>query len=502
MTRSHILAFDQGTTSSRSILFDSRGAIRAVAQQEFRQSFPKSGWVEHDAQEIWSTQLETAKECLHRAGLGPRDVAAIAITNQRETTVIWERSSGRPIAPAIVWQDRRTAHAMEKLRADGVEPRVRKKTGLLLDPYFSASKMAWILDHVTGARKRAAKGELAAGTIDSWLLWKLTGGRVHKTDVTNACRTSLLDLKTLSWNPEMLSIFNVPAEILPEVVSCDNEFGECEPKLLGGAIPIRSMIGDQQAALFGQLCFEKGMAKNTFGTGCFMLMQTGTKPAASKNRLLSTVAWRMEGKPAHYALEGSVFVGGSAVQWLRDGLGIIKKSADVNPLAESVPDSDGVFVVPAFAGLGAPTWDPRARGCIVGLTRGSTAAHIARATLEGIAHQVADVLEAMTSDAGAPVGILRVDGGACASDLLMQTQADLLNAAVERPKVIETTAQGAAFVAGLACGIWKDAAELSKHRAVDHVFKPKISEDERRTRRANWKRALARAGDWQQGETK
>ncbi len=501
MSRSHVLALDQGTTSSRAILFDAAGAIRGVAQQEFRQSFPQPGWVEHDAQEIWSTQLETAKECLHRAGVGPRDVAAIGITNQRETVVVWERASGRPIAPAIVWQDRRTAGVMDRLRADGVESRVGAATGLRLDPYFSAAKVAWILDHVAGARPRAARGDLAAGTIDSWLLWNLTGGRSHKSDVTNACRTSLLDLRSLAWSPDMLSLFGVPGEILPEVVSCDGDFGESEPRLLGGAVPIRAMIGDQQAALFGQLCFDTGMAKNTFGTGCFMLMQTGSKPATSKNRLLSTVAWRLGGRPAQYALEGSVFVGGSAVQWLRDGLGIIRKSADVNALAESVPDSGGVFVVPAFTGLGAPTWDPRARGCIVGLTRGTTKAHIARATLEGIAHQVADVLEAMTADAGATVGVLRVDGGASASDLLMQTQADLIDAAVERPKVIETTAQGAAFVAGLACGLWKSAADLNKVRAVDRVFKPKLGDAERRQRRADWKRAVARAADWQCEET-
>ena len=502
MHKSHILAFDQGTTSSRSIVFDDNGALRSVAQQEFHQSFPNTGWVEHNAQEIWNTQLETARECMKRAKLGPRDIAAIGITNQRETTVIWERATGRPIAPAIVWQDRRTASVMDKLRATGVEERVREVTGLLLDPYFSASKMAWILDHVPNARARAAKGELAAGTIDSWLLWKLTGGRAHMTDVTNASRTSLLDLKTLQWSQEMLSIFNVPVEILPQVVSCDHEFGVSDPALFGSEIPIRSMIGDQQAALFGQLCLDKGMAKNTYGTGCFMLMQTGTKLALSKNRLLTTVAWRMGNQSAHYALEGSVFVGGSAVQWLRDGLGIIQKSSDVNQLAESVPDSGGVFVVPAFAGLGAPTWDPRARGCILGLTRGSTAAHIARATLEGIAHQVADVLEAMTSDAGAPVGILRVDGGASASDLLMQTQANLLNAAVERPKVTETTAQGAAFMAGIASGMWKNISELSKNRTVDRVFKPKISDDQRLSQRANWKRALSRAGEWAQDESK
>ncbi len=502
MHKSHILALDQGTTSSRSIVFDHKGQLRSVAQQEFHQSFPNAGWVEHDAQEIWNTQLETARECMKRAKIGPRDIAAIGITNQRETTVIWERATGRPIAPAIVWQDRRTATVMDKLRAAGVGPRVAQVTGLLLDPYFSASKMAWILDHVPNARTRAAKGELAAGTIDSWLLWKLTGGRAHMTDVTNASRTSLLDLQTLAWSPEMLSTFNVPAEILPKVVSCDSEFGVSDPALFGSEIPIRAMIGDQQSALFAQLCLDTGMAKNTYGTGCFMLMHTGAQPAISKNRLLTTVAWRMQNQAAQYALEGSVFVGGSAVQWLRDGLGIIRKSSDVNKLAESVPDSDGVFVVPAFTGLGAPTWDPRARGCILGLTRGSTAAHIARATLEGIAHQVADVLTAMTNDAGATVGILRVDGGASASDLLMQTQANFLNAPVERPKLIETTAQGAAFMAGIGCGLWKNIDELSKNRIVDRVFTPKISDDQRLSQRSNWKRALARSSEWAQDESK
>jgi glycerol kinase len=500
MTAKHILALDQGTTSSRGIVFDEHGAICGVAQKEFRQHFPQSGWVEHDAEEIWQTQLETARQAIKNARVEARHIAAIGITNQRETTVVWERSTGRPIANAIVWQDRRTAPVTERLKRDGAEAHVSRITGLVLDPYFSATKIAWILDHVPGARARADKGELAAGTIDTWQLWKLTGSAVHATDVTNASRTSLMNLRTQAWDPELLRLFDVPASVLPEIRACDAAFGVAPAELFGAEVPIRAMVGDQQAALFGQLCTRPGMAKNTFGTGCFMLMQVGEQAVDSRNHLLSTMAWKRGDAAATYAIEGSVFVGGSAIQWLRDGLGIIRSAPDVNALASSVPDAGGVMMVPAFTGLGAPHWDPTARGVIVGISRGTKAAHIARATLEGIAHQVADLMQAMTADAGKALDVLRVDGGASASDMLMQMQADLLGVPVERPKVVESTAQGAAFMAGLAAGVWSDPSQIEHIRQIDRTFVPVWSADRRSAARAQWQRAIERSRQWDEGK--
>jgi glycerol kinase len=490
----YVLALDQGTTSSRSILFDHAGALVAVAQREFTQHFPQSGWVEHDADEIWATQSATIAEVLARAHASAADVVAIGITNQRETTVLWDRRTGRPVAPAIVWQDRRTADACEALKAAGHEPRVAALTGLLLDPYFSGTKLAWLLDRVPGARARAERGELAFGTIDSWLTWQLTDGAHHVIDVTNASRTLLLDLRTGEWSDEMLRLLNVPREVLPRVVpSC---LGADAPRarLEGREIPIGGIAGDQQAALFGQACFTPGMAKNTYGTGCFMLMNTGDTPLASRHRLLSTIAWDCGGR--RYALEGSVFVAGAVVQWLRDGLGFIERSAEVEALAASVPDAGGVLLVPAFTGLGAPHWDPYARGTLVGLTRGTTKAHIARAALESIAFQSAEVLDAMQKDAGRPLVELRVDGGATANDLLMQFQADLLGVPVVRPAVTETTALGAAYLAGLATGFWSSTAEVTANWRVDRRFEPAMPRDEAAERMHSWSRAVERARHW------
>ena len=490
----HILSLDQGTTSSRAVLFDAAGAPVDLVQREFRQIFPRPGWVEHDANEIWESQIAVAREVLARRSLHPRDLAAIGITNQRETVVVWERKSGRPISNAIVWQDRRTAAVCGELVQKGLEPGIQRKTGLVLDAYFSATKLNWILDHVPGARARAEAGELAAGTIDTWLLWKLTEGRVHATDATNASRTLLFSLTSGAWDDELLRIFDIPRSILPEVRDSQGVIAEARGDLAG--VPIAGVAGDQQAALFGQVCTRPGMVKNTYGTGCFLLMHAGETPAISKHRLLSTVASRIGGRDS-FALEGSVFVAGAAVQWLRDGLGIIRSSSEVEPLAASVADAGGVYFVPALTGLGAPQWDPYARGTIVGLTRGSTAAHLARATLEGIAQQVADVIEAMELDSGVGIEELRVDGGAARNDLLLQMQADLLGAPVVRPKVTETTAQGAAFLAGLAVGFWKDLPEIERLWAVDRRFEPKIVESERVASRAAWKRALERSRGWE-----
>ena len=492
-----ILALDQGTTSSRAILFDHAGAIRASAQKEFRQIFPQAGWVEHDPLEIWSSQLEVARTALARAGLRAADIAAIGITNQRETTVIWDRRSGEPIHNAIVWQDRRTAGFCDDLKRAGHGDLITRKTGLVIDAYFSGSKIRWLLDHVPGARERARRGELAFGTIDTWLLWKLTGGALHLTDPSNASRTLLFNLHTGAWDEELLRLLDVPRELLPEVRSSSEIYGETAPDLFGAPVPIAGIAGDQQAALFGQNCFSRGLAKNTYGTGCFMLMNTGTQPVASRHQLLTTVAWKT-GAQTDYALEGSVFIGGAVVQWLRDGLGLIKSSADVEALAASVPDCGGVYLVPAFAGLGAPHWDQYARGTITGLTRGTTAGHIARAALEGIAFQVADVLEVMREDSGIPVHELRVDGGASANNLLMQFQADLLQVPVVRPKVAETTAFGAACLAGLAVGFWKDRAEVGKAWQPDRTFEPAKTPDEVAHRRSRWAEALNRARDWEQ----
>jgi glycerol kinase len=490
----YVLALDQGTTSSRSILFDHGGRIVAVAQREFTQHFPRSGWVEHDADEIWATQSATIAEVLARAHASVDDLAAVGITNQRETTVVWDRKTGRPIAPAIVWQDRRTADACEALKAAGHEPRVSAITGLLLDPYFSGTKLAWLLDHVPGARARAERGELAFGTIDSWLAWKLTDGATHVIDVTNASRTLLLDLRTGEWSDEMLGLLNVPRAVLPRVVPSCLRTDAPRARIEGREVALGGIAGDQQAALFGQACFAPGMAKNTYGTGCFMLMNTGDTPLASKHRLLTTVAWDCDGR--RYALEGSVFVAGAVVQWLRDGLGFIEQSAQVEALAASVPDSGGVLLVPAFTGLGTPHWDPYARGTIVGLTRGTTKAHIARAALESIAFQSAEVLAAMQKDASRPLVELRVDGGATANDLLMQFQADLLGVAVVRPAVTETTALGAAYLAGLATGFWSSTAEVTANWQVGRRFEPAMSRTEAAERLGTWSRAVERAKHW------
>ncbi|TCO88696.1 glycerol kinase [Chthoniobacter flavus] len=491
-----ILALDQGTTSSRAIVFNHDGSIRAVAQQEFQQIFPQAGWVEHDANEIWQTQLETAQAALAKAGLTAADIAGIGITNQRETTVIWDRKTGEPIHNAIVWQDRRTSEFCDGLKAAGHAELIQQHAGLVIDAYFSGSKVRWLLDHVPGARERADRGELAFGTIDSWLVWKLTNGARHIIDVTNASRTMLYNLRG-DWDDELLKVLDVPRALLPEVRSSSEVYGETT--LLGAPIKIAGIAGDQQAALFGQNCFERGLAKNTYGTGCFMLMNIGTEPQISKHQLLTTVAWKLDGK-TEYALEGSVFIGGAVVQWLRDGLGIIKTSADVEKLAASVPSSGGVYLVPAFAGLGAPHWDQYARGTITGLTRGTTAAHLARAALDGIAFQVADVLEVMKQDTGIAMNGLRVDGGACANDMLMQFQADILQAPVVRPKVIETTALGAAYLAGLATGFWKDRADVSRGWQVERTFEPQMSADKAAHRRARWRQALARAREWEERE--
>ncbi len=498
-TRSVILALDQGTTSSRAVVVDRSGAILASAQREFRQVYPQPGWVEHDPREIASTQIGTAREALTAAGLGAGDVAAIGITNQRETTVVWDRRTGEPVGNAIVWQDRRTAAFCDELVRSGHTAEVQAKTGLVIDPYFSGTKLRWILDHVPGARERARRGELAFGTVDSWLVWNLTGGRLHATDATNASRTLLYNLLTGGWDDDLLRLFEVPRSLLPEVRLSSGFYGETDPGIFGAPVPIAGIAGDQQAALFGQGCFERGLAKNTYGTGCFMLMNTGRSPVPSKHRLLSTVAWQTP-EGTDFALEGSVFIGGAVVQWLRDGLGIIRSSAEVEALAAGVPDSGGVVLVPAFAGLGAPHWDAYARGTIVGLTRGTGAAHIARAALEGIAFQVADVLDVMTADSGIAVSELRVDGGAAANDLLMQVQADILQVPVARPASVETTALGAAFLAGLAAGVWRGLDDLRALRRPGRTFVPVMSAAEAAARRARWTEALRRARDWEPHE--
>ncbi len=504
----YLLALDQGTTSSRAIAFDPHGRVAALAQREFAQHFPAPGWVEHDATEIWTTQLAVARECMqqlatHSGGRTP-EIAAIGITNQRETTLLWDRASGQPVAPAIVWQDRRTTARCEQLRRRGKAALIQRKTGLVLDAYFSATKLEWLLDQVPGARARAEAGELAFGTIDSWLIWNLTGGPdggVHVTDASNAARTMLMDIHTLDWDAELLRLFHVPRAVLPRIVPSSGALGETVPGLLGKApIPIAGVAGDQQAATFGQACFAPGMAKNTYGTGCFMLMNTGNLAVPSRNRLLTTVGWQgPSGSGAQrtaYCLEGSVFMAGATVQWLRDGLQMIRSAAEIEALAASVPDTGDVFLVPAFTGLGAPDWDGRARGTLVGLTRGSTRAHIARAALEAIALQSADIFGAMSRDSGIALTELRVDGGASRNDLLMQLQADLLGVPVVRPQVTETTALGAAYLAGLAVGVWPDGAEIAAQWAVGRRFEPRLAESERLARIARWREAVARARGW------
>jgi len=496
MTRDHILALDQGTSSSRSIVFDARGRIKAMAQREFRQIYPQPGWVEHDPAEIWTTQLATAHEALAKAGLRADEIASIGITNQRETTLVWNRATGLPIHNAIVWQDRRAEPTCAALRERGLEPLFREKTGLIIDAYFSGTKLKWILDHVPGARASAARGELAFGTVDSWLVWQLTGGRVHATDVSNASRTLLLNVHTNAWDDELLALLEIPREMLPSVHPSSHLYCSTNAELLGASLPVGGIAGDQQSALFGQACFKAGLAKNTYGTGCFMLMHTGAQFQTSTNGLITTSAAQPTATP-EFALEGSVFIGGAVVQWLRDGLRAIKGSGEVQQLAESVPDSGGVMFVPAFTGLGAPYWKADARGAIVGLTRGSTVAHIARAALESIAFQSAALLQAMSRDAiaagGAPVAELRVDGGACVNDLLMQFQADLLGIPVVRPQVIETTALGAAYLAGLSCGLYKNLDELSAQWAVERTFHPTMSRDRAAELMRGWEHAVAQA---------
>jgi glycerol kinase len=495
----HILALDQGTTSSRAIVFDESGAEVAVAQREFRQIFPRPGWVEHDPLEIWESQLAVAREALARGGLAGGDVAALGLTNQRETVVVWDRKTGVPLANAIVWQDRRTADVCDRLKREGREPLFRERTGLVLDPYFSGTKLAWLLDHIAGARD--APERIAFGTVDSWLLWNLTGGALHATDVTNASRTLLWNLHAADWDDELLAILGVPRSILPTVRASSELYGETLGRLFGAPIPIAGVAGDQQAALFGQACLRPGMVKNTYGTGCFLLMNTGDRPVRSRHELLTTPAWRLGAGRTAYALEGSVFVAGAVVQWLRDGLGMIQTAAEVEALAASVPDSGGVVLVPAFTGLGAPHWDPYARGALVGITRGTTAAHIARAALEAIAFQVADVLDAMAADADVPIAELRVDGGAAVNDLLMQLQADLAGVPVVRPRVRETTALGAAYLAGLAAGVWKDTGEIAARWQMERTFEPALDPAHAAARRARWNRAVERAKGWEEGET-
>ena len=495
-TMTYLLALDQGTSSSRSIVFDVRGRMVAMAQQELTQYYPQPGWVEHDPLEIWRTQLATAREALAKAGVGASQVRAIGITNQRETTVVWNRTTGQPIHKAIVWQDRRAEPACQALRERGLAQTIQEKTGLLVDAYFSGTKLQWILDQVPDARAMAAQGELAFGTVDSWLLWQLTGGRVHATDVSNAARTMLFNVHTNQWDPQLLQAMDIAANLLPQVLPSAAHFGQTEPALLGGSITIGAMAGDQQSALFGQACFSAGMAKNTYGTGCFMLMHTGAQFQTSRNGLLTTSAAQTDAQPA-FALEGSVFVGGAVVQWLRDGLGAIRSSAEVQALAETVPDSGGVMLVPAFTGLGAPYWNPQARGTMTGLTRGSTLAHIARAALESIAFQSAALLQAMARDAAqagaAALNELRVDGGACVNDLLMQLQADLLGISVVRPAVTETTALGAAYLAGLSSGLYPNTAALSDLWQAERRFEPRISPAQAQAQMQQWEHAVRQA---------
>ncbi|MBN8441565.1 MAG: glycerol kinase GlpK [Thauera sp.] len=495
MAKAHVLALDQGTTSSRAFVFDVDGAVCGRAQREFAQHFPQPGWVEHDADEILRTQFDCARAALADAGVGANELAAVGIANQRETVVLWERATGRALAPAIVWQDRRTAAECDRLRALGWADEVRERTGLELDPYFSATKLGWLLDHLPDARRRADAGELAFGTIDSWLVWHLSGGRLHVTDPGNASRTLLFNLHALDWDEGLLERFRIPRALLPRIVPSIGACGESEASVLGAAVPIAGIGGDQQAATFGQACFTVGMAKNTYGTGCFLLMNTGAAPVASQNRLLSTVGWAGPGG-AQYALEGSVFMGGAIVQWLRDALGLVERASDIEALAASVPDSGGVVLVPAFTGLGAPHWDAHARGALLGLTRGSGAGHIARAALDAIALQTVDLVDAMQRDGAEPLRELRVDGGAAANDLLLQIQADLLGVTVVRPRLLETTAQGAAFFAGLGVGLWSGTDELAAQWQQDRVFVPALAAARRDEVLGRWREAVQRTRGW------
>ncbi|PMS21164.1 glycerol kinase [Trinickia dabaoshanensis] len=495
MQDQYILALDQGTTSSRAMLFDRKGNIVSVAQKEFRQIYPQPGWVEHDPQEIWSTQAGVAAEAVTRAGLNGTSIAAIGITNQRETTIVWDRETGQPIYNAIVWQDRRTAGLCDQLKAQGLEEKVRAKTGLPIDAYFSATKVRWILDNVDGAREKAKQGKLAFGTVDSWLVWNFTKHAQHITDVTNASRTMLFNIHTLQWDNDLLEALDIPRSMLPEVRDSSEVYGNTVTTVFASKIPIAGIAGDQHAALFGQMCTKSGMVKNTYGTGCFLVMNTGEKPIESKNNLVTTLAWKI-GNEVNYALEGSIFIAGAVVQWLRDGLGIIKSASEIEALAGSVEHCDGVYLVPAFAGLGAPHWNPRARGTLFGVTRGTTSAHIARAALDSIAYQSLDVLKAMEADSGIKIGELRVDGGACANNLLMQFQSDLLGVAAVRPRISETTALGAAYLAGLAVGYWNNVDELQSQWQLDRRFSPAMQQADAQQCIAGWQRAINAAKAW------
>ena len=495
----YMMALDSGTTSNRCILFDRAGRIVSVAQREFTQYFPQPGWVEHDANEIWATLLGVAVEAMQMAGAAAADIAAIGITNQRETTIVWDKATGEPVHHAIVWQCRRTSEYCDELRARGLTARFREKTGLVLDAYFSATKLHWLLENVPGVRERAAKGELLFGTVETWLIWKLTGGRAHVTDYSNASRTMLFNINTLDWDEEILAELNIPRSMLPKPMPSSGLFGTTAPSLLGGEIPITGAAGDQQAALFGQTCFQPGEAKNTYGTGCFLLMNTGEKPVFSQNGLVTTIAWGL-GEKVTYALEGSIFVAGAAIQWLRDEMKLIANAAESEAVAQEVADTNGCYVVPAFTGLGAPYWDQYARGAIVGLTRGCNRAHIVRATLDSLTYQTYDVLNAMRADSGIALASLKVDGGASANNYLMQTQADVIGAPVLRPTCVESTAMGAAYLAGLAVGFWRDQAEIRKIWAVDRIFEPQLDARSRDARLHGWHRAVQRAFDWAKEE--
>ena len=495
MGQKYVMALDAGTTSNRAIIFDVDSKIVGVAQKEFTQHFPQPGWVEHDAEEIWSSMHEVMREALEQSGLVASDIAAIGITNQRETAVIWDRATGRPIYNAIVWQSRQTADICEDLKRQGLVDEFKEKTGLVIDAYFSGTKVKWILDHVEGARARAEKGELAFGTIDTWLLWKLTGGKEHKTDYSNASRTLMFNIKTLEWDEALLKHLTVPKSLLPEVRPSSEVYGHTVPSVIGASVPVAGMAGDQQSALFGQNCFSPGEAKNTYGTGCFLLMNTGTDICMSKNGLVTTIAWGLDGK-VEYALEGSIFVGGSAIQWLRDGLRLVDSAPDSEWVAKKVPDAGGVYMVPAFVGLGAPYWDMNARGMIIGLTRGTTKAHIVRATLDSLAYQTRDVLGAMEADSGNRLAALKVDGGAVANNLLMQFQADLLGVPVDRPQITETTALGAAYLAGLATGVWASKEELKKSWQLDTRFTPALDKKDADKLYKGWRKAVKHAANW------
>ncbi|MCC8127412.1 MAG: glycerol kinase GlpK [Clostridiales bacterium] len=490
-----VMALDAGTTSSRCILFNEKGEMCSIAQKEFTQYFPKPGWVEHDANEIWNTQLLVAREAMMKIGATAADIAAIGITNQRETTIVWDKNTGEPVYHAIVWQCRRTSEYCDSLKEKGLTDTFREKTGLVIDAYFSGTKCKWILDYVEGARERAQRGELLFGTVETWLIWKLTGGRVHVADYSNASRTMLFNIRELCWDEEILAELNIPRAMLPEVKPSSCVYGECEPAFFGGAIPVSGAAGDQQAALFGQTCFHPGEAKNTYGTGCFLLMNTGEQPVFSQNGLVTTIAWGIDGR-VEYALEGSIFVAGAAIQWLRDELRILDSAADSEYMATRVPDANGCYLVPAFTGLGAPHWDQYARGTIVGLTRGVNKYHMIRATLESIAYQVNDVLQAMKADSGIELAALNVDGGASANNFLMQTQADISNAPVQRPRCVETTAMGAAYLAGLAVGYWSGREDVVKNRMIDSLFTPEISGEKRREMIDGWNRAVKRSYGW------